>query len=206
MFNISEFQQEILDNGVLRSNRYLVTFNPPKYLSNENTKYLSLRCESAQIPGMTFATVDGPPRFGYGPIESNPYGVIYDDVTLNFILDSKTDVYNFFYKWSNSIVNYQSIGQSALKDSGGPVKGMKTWEVGYKDSYVTDITISIYDGSGTVDQLDAGNKVMEVTLYRAFPKNLPTFDMNWEGNNDIVKLPVQFNYTDFTMKQIRNKV
>ena len=201
MFKLSNFKQEIHNNGILRNNRYLVSFNAPLYLASEpGMEKLTLRCESAQMPGVTFATIDGAPRFGYGPIESNPYGVIFDDATLTFLLDAKANIHNFFYKWSNSIVNYQSRGQTALKDAYGPVKGMKTFEVGYKDKYVTDITITVYSDSSTGKGTTDMKKVMETKLYRAFPKNLPQFDLSWNTTNDMIRLPISFNYTDFSTK------
>lgn len=201
MRNISDFRQEIYNNGVLRNNRYLVSFGAPTYLrGDQGMEKFTLRCESAQMPGMTFATIDGAPRFGYGPIESNPYGVIFDDATLTFVLDAKANIHKFFYRWSNSIVNYQARGQSALKDDNGPVSGMKTYEVGYKDSYVTDITIGVYSESASSKGSADMKQVMETKLYRAFPKNLPQFDLSWNNVNDVIRLPISFNYTDFSTK------
>lgn len=201
MFKLSNFMQEINKNGTLKNNRYMVSFNAPTYLAGEpGMERLSLRCESAQMPGVTFATIDGAPRFGYGPIESNPYGVIFDDATMTFLLDAKGNVHKFFYKWSNSIVNYQARGQTALKDANGPVSGMKTFEVGYKDKYVTDITITVYNDASIGKDSAEPNKVMETKLYRAFPKNLPQFDLSWNNTNDLIRLPISFNYTDFSVK------
>lgn len=198
MFNIKNFREEINKNGILQDNRYIVSFNPPEYLKSEKTDQLTLRCESAQIPGVSFATVDGPPRIGYGPVETVPYGVIFDDVGLNFLLDAKANVHQLFYKWMNSIVNYQSQGHSSLKEARGPVSGMKPFEVGYKDKYSTDIDITVYNHSGEGNE--AGTKVMAVKLYRAFPKSLPTFDVAWQSTNSPIKLPVRFAYTDYTIK------
>ena len=196
MFNIKNFRQEILNNGVVKSNRYLVTFAPPTSLKSEKTDYLTLRCTSAQIPGMTFATIDGPPRIGYGPIESNPYGVIFDDVVLTFLLDAKAGAHKFFYKWSSSIVNYDSKGQTALKEL---TNGKHAFEVGYKDDYSTDITITVYNGIEGSSSDANETPIMTYKLYRAFPKVLPQFDMSWDNSNDLIKLPVSFAYTDFTV-------
>ena len=192
MFSIKNFREEIQKNGILQDNRYLVTFNPPEYLKREKTDQLTLRCETAQIPGVAFATIEGPPRIGYGPVESNPYGVIFDDVTFTFLLDSEAKIHELFYKWMSSIVNYESQGQASLKEARGPVSGMKPFELGYKDKYSTDIDISVYNSNN--------KKVMEVKLYRAFPKALPTFDTAWQSANSPIKLPVRFAYTDYTAK------
>lgn len=206
MLNISNFMSEIQSAGVLRSNRYIMTFVPPKYLRDakvdvgfdDNTTpdipldRIALRCESVQFPGMSFATVDSTPRFGYGPIEAMPYGVIFDDITASFMVDARSDIHRFFYKWVSTIVNFNAQGQSKLKDATSVVRGMKTYEVGYKDDYKTDIVISVYDQND--------NKVMTGTAYRAFPKLLPTVDLGWGSNDDYVKLAIPFSYTDFSIE------
>lgn len=194
--------QEIQKNGVLKNNRYLVSFSAPQYLKNEtNMERLTLRCDAVQIPGMTFATIDGSSRFGYGATESNPYGVIFDDAVLTFLLDSKADVHHFFHRWTNSIVNYTARGQSAMKDRLGTVANMYTYEVGYKDKYSTDITITVYNDAAT-DKTSPGTPVMEVKLFRAYPKNLPSLDMSWNNSNDLLRLPITFSYTDFDIKYL----
>lgn len=214
MFKIGDFISEIGSSGVLRTNRYLATFSAPEYLRLEGRRTsaaqldangtgagvlerLALRCESVQMPGMSFATIDGPPRPGYGPIEAVPYNTIFDDVTLTFVVDARSDVHRFFYKWMNSVVNFNSKGQSKLRDADGPVVGMKTFEVGYKDKYVTDITIEVYDSS---TGSDAGAKVMTAKMYRAFPKVLPSFDLSWGSSDDVVRLSIPFTYTDFDVE------
>jgi len=212
---------EINTGGVLRTNRYHVTFAAPVYLRddaltsalNDNSTStpldrISLRCESVQLPGVTMATIDGaPPRMGYGAAESMPYGTVFDDITLSFIVDAKSEVHRFFYKWVNTIVNFHSQGQSKLRESLGPVRGMKTYEVGYKKNFTTDLTITVYDGvnTRTVENgqnvyLVQGKRVMEVKVYNAFPKLLPSLDMSWGSNDEIVRLQIPFSYTDFEVQ------
>lgn len=197
MFKIDNFRQEIANNGVMRNNRYVITFTPPKVLSSTRTEDLSLRCTNVQIPGVTFATIDGPPRIGYGPIESNPYGVIFDDITLTFLLDANAKLHRFFYDWSNYIVNYQSKGQTALKDRGAG--GMRPFEVGYKDDYAVDMVITMYNGhTGSI--VSDQQPIVDYIAYRAFPKTLPQYEMGWDNTNDVIKLPISFAYTDFSVQ------
>ncbi len=217
MFKLSQFKAEIEARGVMRTNTFHVSFAPPQTLRGgasasklDNTQTqvpmdrMSLRCESVQLPGMGFATIDGPPAFGYGPIEAIPYGAIFDDITCTFLVDARGDVHRFFYMWMNSIVNFHAQGQNKLKeDNLGPVRGMKAYEVNFKDRFVTDITIDVYDTStgfntaieGTSS--GTGQKVMSAKVYRAFPKLLPSLDMSWNSTDEVVRLPIPFNYTDF---------
>lgn len=202
MFKIKDFLSSINKRGVLPTNRYLLSFAPPNYMRSGGNvlpapaDLLTIRCESVQIPGVSLQTVDGPPRAGYGPIETIPNTLIFDDITAVFTVDANSDIHNFFYTWMNSIVNFHSKGLTQLKDARGPVSGMKTYEVGYKDDYVTDLTIDVFNAND--------EKVLTAKAYRAFPKLLPSFDMSWASTDEVVRLNVPFTYTDFEVEYNKN--
>lgn len=203
MFNISNFRSEIDSRGVLRTNRFLVTFNTPIYLKDRYvTRQFSLRCEAAQLPGMQFATIDGPPRLGYGPIESTPYGVVFEDMSLTFIVDSNSVVHKFFYDWVNCIVNYNNKGSPTAAGMNGPVSNMRTYEVGYRKDFSTDVSVTMYNGTKK-DGAAHEEKVLTAKIYNAFPKGLPSVDLAWEQQDGIVKLTIPFNYTDYNIEYFK---
>lgn len=192
MFKLNDFMASISTKGVLKSTRYLVTFNPPAYLRNQGligTDTLSLRCDSVQFPGASLATIDGPPRYGYGPIETIPYNVTMDDITCSFIVDAGSQIHKFFYTWISSIVNFRAGGGTNLKDARGPVANHVAYEVGYKDNFTVDLSIDVYDSTD--------KKVMQAKAFKAFPKLLPSVDFNWGAQDEIVKLVIPFTYVDF---------
>jgi hypothetical protein len=199
MFKLSQFRSEIESRGVMRTNTFNVTFAPPASLRSDASimDRMTLRCESVQLPGMGFATIDGPPRFGYGPIEAIPYGAVFDDITCTFLVDARGEVHRFFYRWMNTIVNFQSRGQSNLTGSLGPLTNMAAYEVSFKDNIVTDLTIDVYDTGVESNGSEKGKKVMSAKVYRAFPKLLPSLDMSWNSTDEFVRLSIPFNYTDF---------
>ena len=223
MFKLSQFRTEIESKGVMRTNTFHVSFAAPptlrdgvatlrdgvvsNLLDNRATDApmdrISLRCESVQLPGMGLANIDGPPRFGYGPIETVPYGAVFEDITCTFLVDASGDIHRFFYRWMNTIVNFHARGQS-VKETYGPIRDMKAYEVNFKDNFVTDLVIDVYDTStginttapgATTDR--TGQKVMTAKVYRAFPKIIPSLDMSWNATDEIVRLPIPFSYTDF---------
>lgn len=193
MFKLNDFMASISTRGVLKASRYIVSFSPPTYVRNVSgmigTDTLSVRCDSVQFPGMSLATIDGPPRYGYGPNESVPYNVTMDDITCSFIVDAGSEIHKFFYTWLSSIVNIQGKGGKSLTSANGVVPGFQAYEVGYKDNYAVDLTVAVYDSTD--------KKVMEAKVYRAFPKLLPSVDFNWGATDEIVKLVVPFSYVDF---------
>ena len=187
MLNIKDFRSEINNNGVLKPNRFLVNFNPPASLANRSTKEIQLRCEAVQWPGVSFSTMDAPPRAGYGASEVIPIAPIFEDITLTFIVDKNSDTHKFFFDWVNTVINLRSEGQSRFREG--------AFEVGYKDNYSTKINISVYNETGTSNE--NGDSPMMATLYRAYPRALPGFELNWASNDEILKLNVQFTYTDY---------
>jgi hypothetical protein len=214
MFSINDFRSELNEHDVLHGNRFIVEINPlpakdrpgigPEELISvegawdtiESRKILSLKAESVTLPGMFFMSADGlPPRFGYGTSEGIPYAPAFDPVTVNFAIDGKGEVYKFFYYWTSSIVNYKAKGQKPRlsNDSGR----LGTYEVQYKDNYVRDITIKIYK---PFHRPEKNEYLMKLTLYRAYPKDLPPNQMAWEEQNGYMKFPITFDYTDFDIE------
>jgi hypothetical protein len=198
MFEINKFRSEINTGGVLKTNRFIVEFIPPASVGGANQvkqDMLSFRCESVQWPGLSLMTLDTPPRAGYGATELIPYAPIFEDVTLNFIVDKNAKTHKFFFDWMNSIVNLRSEGQTRLNVGANQTSA---FEVGYKNNYTTSLNITMFRETGT--SKDANHAAMTATLYRAFPKTLPSFELNWGSENEVLKLPVQFAYSDFYIR------
>lgn len=201
--NMNDFIGSINKKGILRDNKYVAYFGEPNYLKRIS-KYqklyssglLMVRCESASIPGLQFAGVDGPPRIGYGPIEYHPYNVVYEDINLTFLVDAESGVHKIFYDWMNTIVNFGGAqSQSRLRDPNtGPVSGMVPYEVGYKENYSTNLTIEVYSG------VEAETKpAMTFKAYKAFPKAISPITLNWADGQPI-KLQATIAYTDFEVE------
>lgn len=217
MFNITEFRAEVNKNNVLHGNRYVVmlplslgkdalltdlnTEDSDKSINQTNdtydrTKMLALRAEMVSLPGMSFTSADGlPPRFGYGAMEGIPYNTTFDPVTIQFAMDGAGLAYKYFYEWTNKIVNYRAKGQRMNAQTGGKVP----YEVAYKDNYCADtIEIIVYEPNH--DPKKPSEYVMKVKLYRAYPKSLPPINLAWAAQNEYVKFPITFDYTDFDIE------
>lgn len=197
--NISDFQSSINSKGVLQANRFTCSFNIPSYLRENNAlnpeqqKLITLRCEAATFPGMSITTMDQP-RLGYGPLEYMPHNATLDDVTLTFLVDAFGDIHKLFYEWFNVIVNIQgSRGQSRLNTTTryGNGGSAAPFEVGYKDSYKTDIEIKVFD------KYAEEREVMKVTMFKAYPKVLPSMNLAWGSDDELIRLSIPFVYTDF---------
>ena len=201
-FNISNFRSNsTLQDSILPKHSFLVTFSPftatqkaarvlNKYLVGTAASDLVMRCDSAQLPGVT-ALKDEVSRFGYGPVEDMTYGMQFADMTLGFIVNKKGLHYKFFNDWMSLITNYASKGGGDMMNKNNAI-GMP-YQVGYKDDYSNlQMNITVFDRSQ--------NQVLVYELYDVFPISINAQDVSWGDVDQLMRIYVRFAYTDFTLK------
>ena len=200
-FNINSFRAEINTNDILPTHSYLVKFSPFRLGSEANvplTKFvinnadkLILRCESAMLPTVQVLEEENIARFGYGPVEKVPYGMQFNDLSLIWLVDKRSELINFFYQWMNTITSYETNGTSSIDNkSERPGLNMYSgYEVGYKDEYACpELSIRVYDR--------LLNTVTEYILYDVFPINIQSQNLGWNQENEAQKLNVTFAFTN----------
>lgn len=139
---------------------------PLKLLAFRNiSRKLSLRCESAELPGKTIATTD---RKVYGPIEKQPYLTTFNDLTFTFIVSDDMSEKRLFDAWMN-LINPKT-----------------TFNLNYKSDYVTNVTINQYNVKNDLSY--------SATLIDAFPVSVNQLDLDWSNETSHHKLAVTFAY------------
>lgn len=200
-FDINSFKAEINKNDMLPTHSYLVTFAPFRLGSEANTpltefvRYnsdkLILRCESAVLPTVQVLEEENIRRYGYGPIEKVPYGMQFNDLTLTWLVDKRSELIDFFYQWMNTIVNYETRGGKQML-TGSDRSGLDNYlgyEVGYKDEYTCPmVRVRVYDRELYT--------VTEYILYDVFPMNIQSQNLAYAQENETQKLTVTFAFTD----------
>jgi hypothetical protein len=194
--DIRRFTSSINEKSVLKNNRFEAqfSFTGDSYMGRSRAldgNMLTLRCDSATLPGVSFASADGPPRLGYGPVEKHPYNPMFDDLTLTFMVDAGSQIHKMFYDWVSCIVNFEGYGASTVdrRGSKSPTPA-QAYEVGYRDKYACTLTLRVFSVT------DA--RTMTFTAYNVFPMALPQVSMNW-SEGDILRLNIPFAYTDFVV-------
>jgi hypothetical protein len=130
-------------------------------------------------------------RFGYGPVEKVPYSMQFNDLSLVWLVDKRSELINFFYQWMNTITSYETNGtNSIVQKSERPGLNMYSgYEVGYKDEYACpELSIRVYDR--------LLNTVTEYILYDVFPINIQSQNLGWNQENEAQKLNVTFAFTN----------
>lgn len=189
---LANFRASINNKGVIKTNKFEARFtlNREHYLIDSpfiDNRLLAVRCDSATLPGVAFASADGPSRLGYGPVEKRPYMPLFDDLTLTFMVDAGSQVHKILYEWVNCIINMEGKGASTLGKERSKTKAV-AYEVGYRDRYDSTLELLVYR--------DTGRRAMTFTAYNVFPMGFPQVGMNW-NEGDILRLSIPFAYTDF---------
>lgn len=169
--NISQFLSHIKEQGIAKTSHFDVTFLPiaAGFPDLNMSELLTLRCESAELPGRQIVTTDNKI---YGPIYKVPYQTIYSEMTMTFVDTAKMDIRKFFEQWATLIFNAQKN------------------TIGFVDNIVSDVRIRQYDQSGTPESL---NPILTFQLIRAFPININQLSTSW-ADDAAHKLSVTFFY------------
>lgn len=207
-FNINSFLSEVINNDVLPSHSYLVTFSPFRTGYDENKlltdfvinkrNTLMMRCESIILPTPSLLEEENIRRYGYGPVEKVPYGVQFSDVSMTWLVDSNSEIIDFMHQWMNTIVMHDSPGANMAQSSEkrGGLGGYRPFEVGYKDGYTNPIVrVYVYNR-----QLQT---VTEYEMFDVFPMNIQSMNLAWSDENQVQKLTVNFAYTNMRVRAPR---
>lgn len=184
-FDIAQFRAYINNVGVLKPNKFLVRIFSPRGFASlpdyfNTARQLEFWCEAANVPGVQIQTHDVR-RYGYGPTEKKPVSPVFTDVRCSFFADGEGQIWTFFQQWLRLINNYDmsdGIRSSTLVQ--------QPFELAYKHEYVSDIHIISYD--------EAGNEKIHVVLQEAFPIFVGDIQLNWQDNNQIMRIPVTFTF------------
>lgn len=164
--SINDFKSSF-KTDLARTNRFDVNIPVPltllPYVSS--AKDLKYRCEAAQLPGRTLATLE---QRTYGPVEKFPYMNTYNDIDMVFLVDDDMNQKVFFDAWMNYI------------------NPLYNYNFRYKSDYSTVLTVNQYDVNGQLSY--------SVNMFDAYPVSMNQLDLDWAGEG-VHKLSVTFAYT-----------
>lgn len=178
-FNISDFREKL--NKVVRPNLFNVRFlSLPSILKRASYNISDLekfefRCERAEIPGKSIATVDD---IGSGTSLKLPYDVTYNDIQLTIICSVDMYERRFFESWIDETVGNRG-------DYGGMIR--------YYDEFAADSNIQITQSDSN------GEMLLCYVLYDAFPIQLSPMTLAWEETNTYQRFTVTMSYRNHIM-------
>ena len=179
-FKISDFKAAFV-GGIARPNLWLAELTvvgSDVGLVSANAPKFSFRCEKAEIPGRSVATVDDT---GSGPTLKLPYEVTYNDVELTIICANDMKERKYFDGWIDTIVS--NVGDT--KNSG---------LVNYYSDFARGNIL-------VLSQLDdSGEKTISYTLHDVYPIGISAMNLSWEEINTYQRFSVTMNYRYHTFE------
>lgn len=189
-FNVENFKSELNKrNGVMRNNRFLLTFATPRVLleseyTSDLNRSMEFWCESVNLPGYQLMQHDTR-RWTYGPAEKRPFAPNFQSLQCSFIADGNAEIWTFFNEWLQYILPHDA-DQGFNNPSGF---GGYPYELAYKVDYVTELNIAVFDETGK-------NKI-NLICKEAFPSQVIDTNLSWADTNGTAKVGVVFEYLDW---------
>jgi hypothetical protein len=200
-FNVNRFKQNINDFGYAKPNLFEVFVGTPNFFQNKNIRVggretsvkglndlLRFRIEQVMVPGVSLMSVDTN-RYGIGPTQKMPFNAQYTDTTFSILLDRNTDLWDFWYNWTNGIFNFN--GQEPDGNNVFTGGRIPTYTTEYKDEYSTNMMIVMYD--------QTGKTIKTINLYEAFPSSIRSIPLGWNDNNNLIRLAISVTYSSYTI-------
>jgi len=161
---INRFISEIRSSGLARHNRFAVLFTPPAGVNPDALQKVLLFCDSVQLPGVNFSTVQ---NRTFGEFRETPYEKLYDNLSMTFYVDNDMKVKALFDDWIDTIQN--------------PM----TRTFNYYNNYISNMTIEIQDLNDKTRY--------RMTLWECYPKNIGTIQLD-ASNKEVMKVQVTMQY------------
>jgi hypothetical protein len=183
-FNINDLRTELsVRNGIQNPALFNVVITPPATLRvlpayATVSRELSFLCMAASLPNPEMSVINIF-RYGYGLKADMPYNAVFTPQTFRFIADGEAYVHTFFRDWQRSIFNY-SVNPT--------INDNAAYLVNYKDTYATDVRINAFNPNGIM--------IDSIILTEAFPVNVGDIPIEWEGQNELMIIPVIFSFKD----------
>lgn len=169
IFKISDFKSRI--GQLLKPNLFEASISGPQLTTS--IPNFSFRCEKAEFPGKTLATVDDPG--GGGPTLKLPYDVTYNDIVLSIICSADLAERKYFENWMDLIV-----GKAKERNKAGLIN--------YHSAYARGKIL-------TVKQLDeAGTTKATWTMRDIYPLAITPMNAIWDELNTYQRFEVTLTY------------
>lgn len=189
-FNVTQFTSEISKHGVSKESQFEVRiFFPQKVEGGGLDRQLTLRAESASIPGRTSQTIDDA-RDVTGPVRKIGYAPIYVPMDITFLCDEELNVKEKMDSWMDIILGNHRVAGAGQRNS------TKLFNPGYYSDYIGTIEILKFN--------ESGEKFVTTRLLEAYPFSIALLNLSWESEA-LQKLQVQFQYRYYEQLNVKDR-
>jgi hypothetical protein len=171
-FKISDFKSSL--GKLARPNLFYANIYGP--LGIGSIPEFAFRCEKAEFPGKSVATVDDPG--GGGPTLKLPYDVTYNDIVLSIICSTDFAERIYFENWINLIIRPAGNGGGLIRYHSDYAKGQ----------------------SLVVNQVDENNITLRKwTMRDVYPIAISPMNALWDELNTYQRFEVTLTYRHYEL-------
>lgn len=197
-FNIEEFKSTV--KSYLQPSAFELTINAPfKLVDLVNSlgigdpqsllSQLQLTCNASEVPGYNIDVIPIAP-FVYGPSRMVPTSITFPPLQTTVYCDNEGKILKFFDAWQNLIISTYPI------DTASNVSVNDPFEVSYLEDYATSIFLTLFSKSGV--------PVYRIEFIHAFPARMDKITLDWNLQNEIIQVPIQWHYLSYSVIDINN--
>lgn len=207
-FSLSDFKASIKAKGILRPTRFeVVLFPPTELLKSMDTKEISIRCHTAQMPPFHVKTVDY--TVGQGQLRKMPKG--YEQghhIDFTFYNDLGANVYNGLLAWSKYTLASKEENNYSLNYFDSFIGTVEVRQLDERDNIRYGYSLKeAYPMSIDIVELDSGHvdtpQLIKVTIAYRYARTLDEVKLDSAANSPFNKLNVVSAVIDDT--NIRGK-
>ena len=200
-FSINEMLSAVNSvGGLSKASKFMVTITRPTTANVGRAdrgpvivggaENLSFLCDSAYLPGLGYQT-DEIRMSGYGNVEKRPYATIFQDIPLTFYSDADGSVFKYFHAWMQSVFAFNDAA-----NPNGTVKGLPLNSFQYPNEYYGVVEIIHMNEIKVTKASDS--TIVKYQLLEAYPIAIGDIQVDWNMQDQILKIPVTFAYTNWT--------
>lgn len=189
--------------GIARSNIWMVQLptNIPR-APNLNSNTMNLICKNVTMPGRQIVTSDR--MIGMKPFKT-AYGYLHDDVSMTFQVLNDNKIRDYFYAWSELVVNTETKELNYFNEY---TRDVKIFTIKKRSTTATKIANALVIADVIVELLGGDlltnsqvsalmtNASSGVRLQNAFPTTLNGFELNNDADG-LIELNVQLSFKDW---------
>jgi len=182
-FDINRFSTNINTYGTLKTSKFDINITPPSILlslGGMSNSIIRFRAEQIDLPSISL-DLTSVNRYGIGPKQRFATNVSYpESVSISFLEVEDGMIQRCMLHWMNSIFAFDR-----------PLYGITpyVYVTQYKDDIATIIQVIQY-----TDDAKIGNII---DILDAFPVNLSVSPLSWAETNTLVKVKVEFAFTEW---------
>lgn len=197
-FNISNFTQEIHQNGYLKKNQFNMIVHLPLVMQNttiesvegENdsrniSRMMEFRIANVRTPQIAISTVNVQ-RYGVGPVHKYPFSAQFNEIIFTVTCDKLGDVWRFWHNWIREV--FDATGGADQRS--GNINELPNYDAGFREEYSSTFELRLFTPEG--------ENAVGFNMFDAYPVIITEVPISW-NDPGIVELTISAHFREYVI-------